>query len=62
MYLTLFFPLLAQTIPPDATINALINAVLTEDTEYAESRAAQMDVDDLLRLLAAFHRRGVHFA
>lgn len=36
--------------------------VLNEDTDYADKRAAQMDVDDLLRLLAAFHRRHVHFA
>lgn len=44
------------------TFDDLLRKVLNEDTDYAEKRAAQMDVDDLLRLLAAFHRRGVHFA
>lgn len=44
------------------TFDDVLKKVLNEDTEYAEKRAAQMDVDDLLRLLAAFHRRGVHFA
>lgn len=51
-----------EVIPPETTIATVLNVVLTEDTDYSDKRAAQMDVDDLLRLLAAFHRRGVHFA
>ncbi|KAK0549593.1 Dimethyladenosine transferase [Tilletia horrida] len=33
-----------------------------ESTGFAENRAAKMDVDDLLKLLAAFHDVGIHFA
>ncbi|EJU00199.1 rRNA adenine dimethylase [Dacryopinax primogenitus] len=35
---------------------------LLEETGYAENRAAKMTVDDLLKLLSAFHDIGVHFA
>lgn len=51
-----------QVIPANHTFADLLTAVLTEDTEYSDKRASQMDVDDLLKLLACFHRRGVHFA
>lgn len=51
-----------EVILPEETFGKLLASVLNEDTDYADKRAAQMDVDDLLRLLAAFHRRGVHFA
>ncbi|KAI9068832.1 rRNA adenine dimethylase [Trametes sanguinea] len=33
-----------------------------EETGFAESRAAKMDINDLLKLLAAFHDAGIHFA
>ncbi|KAL7278578.1 rRNA adenine dimethylase [Trametes coccinea BRFM310] len=33
-----------------------------EETGFAESRAAKMDINDLLKLLAAFHDVGIHFA
>ncbi|CDO70436.1 hypothetical protein BN946_scf184999.g77 [Trametes cinnabarina] len=33
-----------------------------QETGFAESRAAKMDINDLLKLLAAFHDAGIHFA
>ncbi|KAK7062683.1 Dimethyladenosine transferase [Paramarasmius palmivorus] len=33
-----------------------------EETSNTENRAAKMDVDDLLKLLSAFHDAGIHFA
>ncbi|KAH9887066.1 S-adenosyl-L-methionine-dependent methyltransferase [Cubamyces lactineus] len=33
-----------------------------EETGFAESRAAKMDINDLLKLLSAFHDAGIHFA
>lgn len=41
--------------------SALVERVLAE-SGYADSRAAQMDVDDLLKLLAALHAEGIHLA
>ncbi|KAL5525028.1 DIM1 [Sanghuangporus sanghuang] len=35
---------------------------ILEETGNTENRAAKMDVDDILKLLAAFHDIGVHFA
>nr|ASF90277.1 hypothetical protein SPAR01865 [Bartheletia paradoxa] len=35
---------------------------ILEETTFAENRAAKMDIDDLLKLLSAFHDVGVHFA
>ncbi|KAJ2547520.1 Dimethyladenosine transferase [Coemansia sp. RSA 1933] len=32
-----------------------------EQTGYSESRSAKMDIDDLLKLLSAFHDVGIHF-
>jgi len=45
----------------DASINSLLDKVL-EDVGCIESRASKMDIDDLLRLLAAFHEVKVHFS
>ena len=39
---------------------SLIEEVL-ESVGYAEQRAAKMDLDDFMRLLAAFNKAGVHF-
>ncbi|KIK09428.1 hypothetical protein K443DRAFT_127386 [Laccaria amethystina LaAM-08-1] len=52
-----------QDMPVDDTtsINTLLDKVL-EDGGYTESRAAKMDVDDLLKLLAAFHDVAIHFS
>ncbi|KAI0789211.1 S-adenosyl-L-methionine-dependent methyltransferase [Abortiporus biennis] len=33
-----------------------------EQTGFGEQRAAKMDIDDLLKLLSAFHDVGIHFA
>lgn len=35
---------------------------ILEETGFRESRAAKMDVNDLLKLLSAFHDGGIHFA
>jgi len=50
-----------QMITDDMDMKARIEKVL-DDTGNSENRAAKMDVDDLLKLLAAFHDIGVHFA
>jgi 18S rRNA (adenine1779-N6/adenine1780-N6)-dimethyltransferase len=41
-------------------MKALVEAVLDE-TEYSDKRAAKMDGDDFLCLLAAFNAKGIHF-
>ncbi|KAJ7279118.1 S-adenosyl-L-methionine-dependent methyltransferase [Mycena rebaudengoi] len=48
-------------IEDNVNMKAKIEQVLL-DTGNSENRAAKMDVDDLLKLLAAFHDIGVHFA
>ncbi|KAJ7657882.1 S-adenosyl-L-methionine-dependent methyltransferase [Mycena polygramma] len=50
-----------QMIEDNVNMKAKIEQVLT-DTGNSENRAAKMDVDDLLKLLSAFHDIGVHFA
>jgi 18S rRNA (adenine1779-N6/adenine1780-N6)-dimethyltransferase len=35
---------------------------ILEGAGYAEHRASKMDIDDFLKLLAAFHQSGIHFA
>jgi len=51
----------STAIEEDTDITALINDVLNE-VEYAESRAAKIDIDDILKLLLAFHEVGIHFS
>ncbi|KAI0351682.1 rRNA adenine dimethylase [Trametes cingulata] len=48
-------------IEDDTNFKKKVEQVL-EDTGFAESRAAKMDLNDLLKLLAAFHDVGIHFA
>ncbi|KAF8904700.1 S-adenosyl-L-methionine-dependent methyltransferase [Gymnopilus junonius] len=48
-------------IDDDRPINKIVDDVLTEQG-HTESRAAKMDIDDLLKLLAAFHEVGIHFS
>ncbi|OBZ74326.1 Dimethyladenosine transferase [Grifola frondosa] len=48
-------------IEDDVNFKKKVEQVLNE-TGFTESRAAKMDVDDLLRLLSAFHDAGIHFA
>ncbi|KAF5386285.1 hypothetical protein D9757_008624 [Collybiopsis confluens] len=50
-----------QIVPDEINIKSLVESVLTETT-YGDQRVAKMDVDDLLKLLAAFHDVGIHFA
>ncbi|KAF9443041.1 adenine-N6,N6--dimethyltransferase [Macrolepiota fuliginosa MF-IS2] len=42
-------------------ISELVDKILTE-VGHMESRAAKMDIDDLLKLLSAFHDVGIHFS
>ncbi|KDQ54589.1 hypothetical protein JAAARDRAFT_135408 [Jaapia argillacea MUCL 33604] len=50
-----------KIVEDDLDMKAKVEEVLTE-TGYSEQRGAKMSVDDLLKLLAAFHEIGVHFA
>ncbi|KIM89954.1 hypothetical protein PILCRDRAFT_812736 [Piloderma croceum F 1598] len=50
-----------EIIDGDVNMKAKVERVL-DDTGNSENRAAKMDVDDLLRLLSAFHDVGIHFA
>ncbi|KDR73983.1 hypothetical protein GALMADRAFT_250713 [Galerina marginata CBS 339.88] len=45
----------------DRPINKIVDDVLAE-LGHSENRAAKMDIDDLLKLLAAFHEVGIHFS
>ncbi|KAF7759693.1 hypothetical protein Agabi119p4_11388 [Agaricus bisporus var. burnettii] len=48
-------------IDDNSSTSELVDKVLT-DAGYMESRAAKMDIDDLLKLLSAFHDIGIHFS
>ncbi|CAA7262124.1 unnamed protein product [Cyclocybe aegerita] len=48
-------------VDDDRPISKIVDDVLAE-LGHTESRAAKMDVDDLLKLLAAFHEVGIHFS
>ncbi|KAJ4481151.1 S-adenosyl-L-methionine-dependent methyltransferase [Lentinula aciculospora] len=50
-----------QMVEDSVDMKVEIEKVL-EETGNAENRAAKMDVDDLLKLLYAFHEVGIHFA
>ncbi|KAJ3983551.1 S-adenosyl-L-methionine-dependent methyltransferase [Lentinula detonsa] len=50
-----------QMVEDDVDMKAKVEKIL-EETGNAENRAAKMDVDDLLKLLYAFHEVGIHFA
>ncbi|KAJ7638302.1 S-adenosyl-L-methionine-dependent methyltransferase [Roridomyces roridus] len=50
-----------QMVEDNVNMKVKIEQVL-ESTGNSENRAAKMDVDDLLKLLSAFHDIGVHFA
>ncbi|KIY69559.1 rRNA adenine dimethylase [Cylindrobasidium torrendii FP15055 ss-10] len=50
-----------RIVEDNVDMKAKVEAVLDE-TENTENRAAKMDVDDLLKLLSAFHDAGIHFA
>lgn len=50
-----------KTVTEDASIKDIVAGVL-DSTGYSDQRAAKMTVDDLLKLLSAFHDEGIHFA
>jgi 18S rRNA (adenine1779-N6/adenine1780-N6)-dimethyltransferase len=45
---------------PLQQIKELVESILIE-TEFSDKRAARMDIDDFLCLLAAFNAKGIHF-
>lgn len=48
-------------LEPLSDMKEVVEQVLTE-TNYSDSRAAKMDINDFLALLAAFNARGIHFS
>ncbi|KAI0772467.1 rRNA adenine dimethylase [Trametes elegans] len=48
-------------VNPNLDVKQSVEDVL-EESGFSESRAAKMDINDLLKLLNAFHDRGIHFA
>jgi 18S rRNA (adenine1779-N6/adenine1780-N6)-dimethyltransferase len=57
-----FLSLNNQSIPdPLPDMKDLVEEVLIEQ-DYGDKRAAQMDINDFLCLLAAFNAKGIHFA
>ena len=51
-----------EMIPdPFPDIKQIVEEVLAA-TNYAEQRAARMDIDDFLALLVEFNNRGIHFS
>ncbi|KAF9556243.1 rRNA adenine dimethylase [Agrocybe pediades] len=52
---------LQMDVDLEKPIAQVVDEVL-EELGQTENRAAKMDVDDLLKLLAAFHEVGVHFS
>ncbi|KAG2076740.1 rRNA adenine dimethylase [Suillus decipiens] len=50
-----------KMIDDDTNMKAKVEEVLSS-SGYSEQRAAKMTLDDLLKLLSAFHDEGIHFA
>lgn len=50
-----------KMIEDDISMKAKVEEVLSS-SGYSEQRAAKMTLDDLLKLLSAFHDEGIHFA
>ncbi|KAF5329432.1 hypothetical protein D9619_008994 [Psilocybe cf. subviscida] len=48
-------------VDDDRSINTIVDEVLAE-LEQTENRASKMDIDDLLKMLSAFHEVGIHFS
>ncbi|KAH7909985.1 S-adenosyl-L-methionine-dependent methyltransferase [Hygrophoropsis aurantiaca] len=49
-----------KMIEDDVNMKTKVEGILT-DTGYSDNRAAKMTLDDLLKLLSAFHDEGIHF-
>ncbi|CBY17942.1 unnamed protein product [Oikopleura dioica] len=50
-----------KSLPMDFDFKELVIEAV-ESSDMAEKRARQMDLDDFMKLLAAFNERGIHFA
>jgi len=51
-----------QNLPiDDRPISTIVDDLL-EELGHTDSRAAKMDIDDLLKLLSAFHGVAIHFS
>jgi len=50
-----------KSIDDDRSISTIVDNLL-EELGHTESRAAKMDIDDLLKLLSAFHEAAIHFS
>jgi 18S rRNA (adenine1779-N6/adenine1780-N6)-dimethyltransferase len=48
-------------IDDNRSISTIVDDIL-EELGHSESRAAKMDIDDLLKLLSAFHDAAIHFS
>ena len=46
---------------PAAEVKAMIEEILARE-EFKDRRAARMDLDDNMGLLAAFNEKGLHFS
>lgn len=46
---------------PFPSMKEIVEEVLTAE-DFSDKRAARMDQDDFLRLLAAFNAKGIHFS
>ena len=49
-----------EEMPEVGDMKAIVDEVLAE-IDFREKRARTMDIDDFMKLLHAFNRRGVHF-
>ncbi|KAG8745218.1 Dimethyladenosine transferase [Ceratobasidium sp. 414] len=50
-----------QIVLDGYNIKSEVESIL-HNTGFKDNRAAKMDIDDLLKLLSAFHEKGIHFA
>jgi len=50
-----------KPIDDERSISTIVDNLL-EELGHTESRAAKMDIDDLLKLLSAFHEASIHFS
>ncbi|TFK27318.1 adenine-N6,N6--dimethyltransferase [Coprinopsis marcescibilis] len=50
-----------QAVDDNTSINELLDKILAQGG-WAECRASKMDIDELLKLLSAFHEAGIHFS
>ncbi|KAF8153972.1 S-adenosyl-L-methionine-dependent methyltransferase [Crassisporium funariophilum] len=51
----------ATPVDDDRSVSQMTDEIISE-LGHTESRASKMDIDDLLKLLAAFHEAGIHFS